>query len=287
MPCIHALQLVAREGIPCNINNVPFDGASIYKTHALIKAPSYDIDMAHVVYHLQDNDDPSNIVLINDAEAALTVDHTKKIDDYLGDVVSMIDSTFDYMEKNDGDLSNVISIINSTVNDTKKSDDDLGDVVSMIDSTFNNMKNDNDLSNIVLIINSTANDMKKNDDNSNNIVLMISAYAASTQNSDDSSNIISMINADAALTQNNEDSNREMTVIEGVSYDDNYIGTCATLPQTSSSFSRLFDIPTACLQQLIVLSNCFPNMFLLPMMIMLLLCISASIIFLMFTLCSP
>jgi len=51
--CIYAPQLVAREGVPCNITNVPSDEASIYKTCALIKALLCDIDMAHVVYHLQ------------------------------------------------------------------------------------------------------------------------------------------------------------------------------------------------------------------------------------------
>jgi len=84
--CIHALQLVAREGVACNITNAPFD-----------EITSCDIDMACVVYHLQDDDDSNNnvvsmidhmkktnndhnnvVLMIDHAEAALIADNTKK-----------------------------------------------------------------------------------------------------------------------------------------------------------------------------------------------------------------
>ncbi len=123
---IHAPQSVAGEGVPCNITDVPFDDASIYKTCASIKASSCDVGMACVVYHLQDDDDPSNIVLMIDAEAALTVDDTKKNNDDLSNVVSMIDHAEAAL----------------TISDTKKTDNDHNNIVSTIDtdtvSTDNN-----------------------------------------------------------------------------------------------------------------------------------------------------
>jgi len=89
---IHALQLVAGEGIPCNITNVPFDDTSTYKTHDSIKTSLFDIGMTHVAYHLQDGIDLDNVVsVIDHAEAAaLTINNLKESNDYLNSIASMI-----------------------------------------------------------------------------------------------------------------------------------------------------------------------------------------------------
>jgi len=163
MRCLHALQSVATEGVPCNITDVPFDDASTYETRASIKASSSDIDMAHVVYRLQDDDDLNNVVLMIDSNAV----DVKKNDDDLVNVVSMIDSTLDNMEKNYDDCVDVVSMIDSTVDDTKKNNDDSSNVVSMIDADAASTQNNDDL---------------------NNVVLMIDADTASTQHDDEPSN---------------------------------------------------------------------------------------------------
>jgi len=71
----------------------PFDNASTYKTHDLIKTSLCDVDMAHVVYCLQDDIDLDNIASMIDAEAmALTINDLKESDNYLNSVASMIDA---------------------------------------------------------------------------------------------------------------------------------------------------------------------------------------------------
>jgi len=54
--CIHVLQLVAREDVPCNITNAPFNEAPTCETctsSKTLKTSSWDVDMAHVVHCLQ------------------------------------------------------------------------------------------------------------------------------------------------------------------------------------------------------------------------------------------
>jgi len=114
MCCIHALQLVAGEGIPCKITDVSLDDASIYKTCASIKTSSCDVDMVCVAYHLEDNDDPSKIILMINAEAVLIIDNTKKNNDDLDNVILMLDSTADNMKKNNNDdSSNIVLMIDT------------------------------------------------------------------------------------------------------------------------------------------------------------------------------
>jgi len=108
-----------------------------------------------------------------DAAAVLIVDNTKRNNNNLNDVVSMIDSTVNDMEKSDNDLSDVVSTIDSTVDEMEKSNDNLDNVISMIISTVDNTKkNDNDSSNVVLMIGHaeaalTVGDMKKIDNDHN------------------------------------------------------------------------------------------------------------------------
>jgi len=197
--CIHAPQSVAREDVPCNITNALFD-----------ETTSCDVDMARIVYRLQDDGDSDNDVV----SIVLMIDST-------ADGVSMIDSTIDDMEKGNANLDDIVSMINSTadgismidltVDDMEKSDDDLDDVVSMIDCT---KKIDDDHNNIVSMINHAeavliANNMKKNDNDLNDvIVLMINSTVGS-----DSSNGASMIDADAASTWNNNDLNDIVSIV--------------------------------------------------------------------------
>jgi len=58
--CIHALQLIAREGTASNINDIPFDEVPpVSSPHVLDKALESslcDVDMACLVYHLQNSD---------------------------------------------------------------------------------------------------------------------------------------------------------------------------------------------------------------------------------------
>jgi len=198
---IHAPQLVAREGVPYNITDVSFDDASIYEARASIKAALCDVDMACVVYCLQNNNDPSNIVSMIDAEAMLIIDDMDKSNNDLGNIVSMVDSTLNDMEKSNDDLGAIVSMMDSVLNDTEKNNDSLNNVVLMIDAD-NTKKKDNDSSIVVLMIDSTIDDMQKNDGDSSNIVLMIVSTVDNTKKKDnDSSNVVSMIDhAEAAST---------------------------------------------------------------------------------------
>jgi len=178
----HDLQLVAREGVPCNITDASFETSFC------------NADMARVVYRLQDNNAPSSIDNERKIDNGFSNIVSKKDDNDFNDVVSivlMIDSTIDNMEKYDNNHDNIVLMMVSALEDMVKSDDDLGDIMSTICSTASIMKkNKDDPSIVVSMIDSTLDNTRNNDDDLNDVVLMINSTIDDTKKYDDDSGIV-------------------------------------------------------------------------------------------------